>query len=475
MSRHYKEMIKEINDGKNLEIMLPKYTNELSSVFNEYAMLQLSLEYYGLKEMLDEKLEAYEEVTPLVNVIEEIVDLIFSQNKGVAEREALINKIDKCRNHVIQKMEVLTMYTDKLQIYEYVLNRKELEYATEYPVIDEEAFKQQLLQYIFGSKDNYVVNERIKESVGQLPIRLTKSKFYDYLKDSLSIYKESDKASVDSYLYMIKTCAMLYSPENVEDNDYANLKQVIGKLSNVTFDQLTKEEYQQLCSQVLDSSLFINQITDLYLVVQKVLNYLYVYVLSLPYAIDQDVTAMEACNQIITEVHSKFKITMTEEMIIHLHGLFERIEGKQEIIFDKYMLLASVLASVKENHLELVEAIGLSPAIECMLTAEQLCNTSVFIDIHKKQESFPIDSDYVEYQTEQLIAEFMELFKGNPQCVNRAIMASTLSKMPVFFHNSDEVVSYVHSSLEQCHKLEEKTVAMRLLLECIEDAANWSV
>ena len=65
---------------------------------------------------------------------------------------------------------------------------------------------------------------------------------------------------------------------------------------------------------------------------------------------------------------------------------------------------------------------------------------------------------------ESVLTEMDELMKQQPQCLNRAVMANVLSILPVFFSNSNEVLEYAKSSLEQCKNIEEKTVAMRLLL-----------
>ena len=183
---------------------------------------------------------------------------------------------------------------------------------------------------------------------------------------------------------------------------------------------------------------------------------------------------MGTCEAIITGIYGKFYSEITEEEIVGMHELFGQIEGKQEHIFDQYMYLTSTLSAVKENYEEMVDTLALRPVYECLYIAEKLCNTSVFIDIHNDEESFAVDKLYVEHQTEQLTMELMEQFKANPQCVNRAVMASTLSKMPVFFNNTDEVMEYISSSLDQCRNQEEKTVAMRLLMECMDDELTWS-
>lgn len=473
MNRQYKEMIKEINAGKNLEMNLPLYSKEMSSLLTEYGALQFTFEYFGLKEMFEEDLEGYEDAKSLVSKIQAIVDSVFIKKETIAKREELIGSLDSLRNVVMDKMDVLTMYTDQLQIYEYVLNRKELAFASDYEKIEEEVFKQQLLQYIFSTKDNYVINERIKETVGQLPVRMTKSRYFDYVKDSLSIYKDGDKNALDSYLYMLRTCAMLYKPKN-NAVTYDNLHHVVSVLEATSFETLTKEEYQKLCSMLLDSSLFMNQITDLYMVVQKVINYLYVYVLTLPYADQVSEPVMKNAEQLVGIVYRAFDTSFEVAQMDEIHSIFAELEGAQEEIFDKYTYMASVLSAVKENFAELVASMALEAEFSCLYLADKLCNSSVFIDLHQKEDNFAVTEEYLQYQMDQFMMELTEFFKSHPQCVNRAVMASTLSKMPVFFNNTEEVMEYISSSLEQCKNEAEKTVSMRLLLECIEDAMSWS-
>lgn len=95
-----------------------------------------------------------------------------------------VDRIDALRNRIIAKMEILTAYTDIFQIYEYVLNRveyrfSESEFGDEYY---NDRFEKDIYRYITGDKDNTVINMKLSQIVGQVPMRLSKNKFYDMLR-----------------------------------------------------------------------------------------------------------------------------------------------------------------------------------------------------------------------------------------------------------------------------------------------------
>ena len=80
-------------------------------------------------------------------------------------------------------MSVVVSFVDQLRIYEYVFNRVEYQFRDkeEYP-FDKEYyntyFTNDLIHYIFSEKDNVVVNSKIARIIGQLPMRLSKDRFF---------------------------------------------------------------------------------------------------------------------------------------------------------------------------------------------------------------------------------------------------------------------------------------------------------
>ena len=45
------------------------------------------------------------------------------------------------------------------------------------------------MQFILEDEDNMAINRKISQVIGQLPVRLTKNKFFEMLSNGLSIYK----------------------------------------------------------------------------------------------------------------------------------------------------------------------------------------------------------------------------------------------------------------------------------------------
>jgi hypothetical protein len=60
------------------------------------------------------------------------------------------------------------------------------------------------MHYILENKDNVVINGRIAEVVGQLPMRLTRSKFLEYLNEAFSLYKGAMVGTVNDFIYNIR-------------------------------------------------------------------------------------------------------------------------------------------------------------------------------------------------------------------------------------------------------------------------------
>ncbi len=463
MYRKYRELIKQINDGKNLETVLPQYAGELSGLLYEYSLLQSAMEFYSLKEIIDEEDQLEEDALLVVKNLVKWMEEVLKTGDNGSFRELHIKQIDAMRTEVTEKMNDLTMYADQLQIYEYVLNRMELEFEPGNEPISDERFAQRLYQYIFTTKDNIQINRRIQEVVAQLPIRIMKGKYFEYIKESFNCYKDADKSSIDTFIYMLRTSGMVYS---AKDNKHKStfFDDCINTLKDMDYTCLSKEEYEECCKVLKNAVSVISRHSNFYYQLEKVLNGLYVLLLLRPYVLNVNQKVNDNCINIITSTLEHMDSTITEELEVKLSNLFDQLLGIQEQHIEDYQYLSGGIAIIKDSLWELAEAIAIDTHIECLILADKLCGNSIFVDIHQEMESHKVTSDYLEYQLNHLVSDLTELFKTNPQCINRAVMAATLSKLPVFFNNSREVQQYIENSLSQCQNEAEKSVAKELLL-----------
>lgn len=470
MYRKYRELIKQINDGKNLEAVLPEYARELSGLLYEYSLLQSAMEFYSFKEMLEDASDVKEEISSEAQRLCDWVKEVIKTEENGKFREEHLKQIDALRTEVMEKVECLTMYADELQIYEYVFNRKEMEYQEEKKVMADDIFISRLLQYIFGTKDNVLVNQRIQEAVGQLPVRMLKSKYFDYIKDSLYCYKDADQSSIDSFLYMLRTSATIYKPKT-DSKHYSSIKKNIKLLEGLDYTNLSQKDFEKYSKILKDTAYVIAKLSDFNVQIAKTINSLYIFLLMRPYVMSVKEEVEKNCCFILESTAEHLWTPLNEELEETISHVFNELLGIPERHIEEYQYFSGGLSIIKQEYRELPQSMALDSQMECLYIADKLCNNSIFINIHEEEKSHPVTSEYLETQFNHLVTDLTELFKKHPQCINRAVMAATLSKLPVFFNNMQEVKEYMEQSLFQCKNASEKSAAKELLLSIMAQEA----
>lgn len=132
MNHKVKKILGELKNGaEGAEV---EYINTLAENYRDYASVVLTLNYYILYET------GYEEKnynTPeLLGYIQDVNGIIrrYIVNNEVVDSK-VINDIDKIRNNIIYKLDLLLNYTAKLYIYEYILNRLEYNFEDRKSVV----------------------------------------------------------------------------------------------------------------------------------------------------------------------------------------------------------------------------------------------------------------------------------------------------------------------------------------------------
>lgn len=470
MSRDIRKVLKEIDKGKNLEENLPVYLNCLADSYRKTAVLHMAFHYDTLFEQFMDREEAIaEDMKELTLLLEQSLNTYF-QTSG--EYSEILGTLLKERSVIIEKMQVLTAYVDRLSNYEYVLNRLEPEFHEgTMQTFEDEEFIQRLRIYLFKEKDPVIANDRIREVVGQLPVRMAKSKFYDILEQSIGLYKNNERESLESFLYMIRTAGSLYTCDGME-RYFLEEKEEMSYFDALDYDSLTTEEYDSAVKRLTALAAHFEGLSDDYVSVCELLNELIVCILT---DFRKDEEKLSGILKKETECLSFQALYDNsddlEERLDQVADLFIFLEGEQESAMERKDML--------EAHLS--EAVELGSGMENfknrlkdMEKASMLLTSSVFAELPKPKEDGAevefIVSDYeAKKKAADLIDEFDSYFKSHTKRLNRAVMANTLSKVPVFFHNSEEVTAYVTNALTKCKENSEKTVCMYLLNEILEE------
>lgn len=464
-----KDLVRAIKKGKELEKNLPIYRNRLFDIYHQVSLLHVTMDYFVLYETLQEKsgkengylADTISEINQVIQTI--FIDGIF----GEEEKKEQIARILSARDEVIRMMKILTMYTDKLQIYEHVVNRMELKFENQIELADVDTFVQKVYQYIFSGKDNVVINESIKEVLAELPVRMARSKYFQMIENSMSVYKDADKSALDRFVYMLETSAMLYEPEGVGEY-FLDIKEFSDRLGKMCFSAMSEAEFRMVYDELQEKAEFIEEVADLYVSIQGLLNSLYCYETSFQ-GQEHEKESEQACLAIIKGVNQLFAEGNWADIPQKIQEKLVLTEGKQESLVEEMMQLEAGLMDIQMGQEEKLEQLGMLADFDKLDAMQQLLAASgTFVEFEEEAVEETADEAYVMEETAKLLEKLKVQFAENEMCVNRAVIAATISKFPVFFTSSKEVEEYIRESLERCQDDAERQASMNVIQAIME-------
>lgn len=474
--RHNKKLENEIKNGENLEINLPIFMNDMASAYYSYACSNFVMQYYDFYEgLVDKYITLDENACRLLNGINEVVrDSLLKEFDGQV-RETSILKLDAIRQEIICYMKVLTAYTDIFTLYEYTMNRMELRYQDNLDDIDNDVVANEILNFIFSERENVTINERIKLMLSQMPVRMTKTKFFDLLNNALSIYEGGDKSSLDNFVYMIRSAAGVDSPEGM-DCYFGILKECKDAFHSADFNGMEEELYQQLDKKLKTAITTLLTTTESYYAMQQVLNYLYTIVLNQPYALTDASASLTQLIRIVEAVNEGFLMEQKESIGEELISLFSYTEGKLERDMMDVQMLEGTLDMITNQHTSVLSAFMLEQRYECLIYSSKLISSSLFVELNTindiKNTNQNVSKEDIKCAFETLYKELGEALQNQPKLINRAMIASVLKELPVFFADKKEIADYIKNSLASCRDVSEKQASVRLMYELIEESRS---
>lgn len=472
MDKSMTNISRNVRSGKILVDNISPLFNYMANQYHDYAGVRLVMHYYTFYESyLDDGDTWSDEAKEIMTQINNVIEKNILSNHKENEMEKTIRFVDELRSSIMKRMKLLTAYTDIFQIYEYILNRVEYRFKDELITLEDEEFAKEVLRYIFDTQDNMIINEKIKEIVGQLPIRMTKQKYFELLKESIRLYQGADQDTLDKFLYMLRTSAMLYPKEDMITY-YPKLWEQKASLDMINYKEINNSDFIEAESILKQATLFLERETSVYYSLQEIINEVYAILLCEPYV---GVTGSkpenkeEIINTILRSINDAFLNNNKNEFFIELMEKFSEIEGVQEELSYDLANLEDALYEVDKNHRELVESMMMDKLLNVLLRTKDLLSNSLFIDWNEENNINKVTEEVVKNEATQLEGELTALFAEQDRVVARAVMANTLSKIPVFFQDHKEVMEYVRYSIERCTDLYEKTACVEIIRDIMSE------
>ncbi|MBE5922669.1 MAG: hypothetical protein E7269_07950 [Lachnospiraceae bacterium] len=465
-----RKLVKEISQGKNPQTNLSRYAQRLMGWYHEYAYVRLAMNYYGLYEIRAEEDAEYEipigghdVVGAYLEKFHGIIGNLLAKGENVQEKSAAgMEKVQALRGSIIEKMEVLTAYTDIFNLYEHVLNRVEYRFKDgELPEgYSDEDFCRKLMKYIVRDEESAVINSKIGEIIGELPVRLTKQKFFELLDTGISVYLGTDRQGLNDFLYRIRTSAGLDVPQT-DLSGFEDLALAYDEFKKCDFANITKEDYENLSKMIVRLSEYLSEMANQYMLLMEQLNDAYIIFSSEPYAF-LDAKEISACTKILENVRSAF--TTDEKSLDEANDMLIFLEGVQEELYEKISAYAYIVDDVCSGQKENLIKYQLVDCYKRLTDMASLTSGSIFINLEKEADGeLPVDEVYLAEKKAILYKDLETFFKANCRMVNRSVMTTMIAGLPVFFQNLTQLQDFIYTSLEQCRDKAEKIACVEVL------------
>lgn len=485
MSNAMRDCVRRLGRNRDVESLLPEYIGQSMAVHRDYARLKLMMEYYVFYEIIQEGINPYiDSAADIAQRLHQIIGQVFcgTDRLSAEDTQRLKEDLAGLRGEVTDRMQVMTAYVDRFVIYEYILNRVQYRFTDQEMMSSDADFAQDVVNFLFSTKDTMTVNQNIRLVLGQLPVRMARSRYFDLLRDSISVYQGSDAGSLEEYLYMFRMSAMLYETDDMK-KFLTEFIPVLQEFDALDYEQIDRETYEIYAEKLRVNSSKLNDISDLYLLIQRLINALYSIVAAEPYCAGDNKNM--AADVVIRGIHDLFlngdgdvwselgeeRPETDEEKLYSLGRYFTQIEGQQELAYESIMMADAILQETMEAQREKIDALGLAAQFEVLWQLMQLCSGSDFVSLEREERDNRVTEQQAEEAAAKLITELKEAFSHQSRMVRRAVMANTLEKMPMFFTSAQEVVDYVCQSLAQCEDDAEK-YASKLLIQGLMAGEN---
>lgn len=476
MSNKLRECVKKLHSNKEVGDLLPEYLKQSMILHDGYTRIKLMMEYYMFYEVVTEDINPYIAMAKeMITSLNETVGQAMSDTLDDTQRKQLVDHILAMRTEVIDRMQVLTGYVDCFVVYEYILNRIQYRFDEKEVLPEDTAFAQEVMNFIFGSNDNVTINDNLRVVLGQLPMRMTRSHYFDLIKNCISVYKGSEIESLEGFLYMFRTSAMLYK-HPAQEQYFTEFAGVLQELMEADYEHMDRTLYELYAEKVRVSASKLNDLSDLYMQIGQIINGVYTLVVTEPYCVDEE--KMTVVDDVIRGINALFlekeiDLWQREDLLTEedrLNWLAEKlpaVEGQQEKLYQSVNVAEAALDELLEGRAEEIEAAGLSDAFIKLHHLSQLNSSSVFAPLESQESAGIVTAEIVEQETEKLLSELKELFQGRSRMFRRAIMAATVEKLPTFFKSAQEIADYMMNALNQCDDEAEKYASKQLILEMI--------
>lgn len=458
------KLLARLQKGEGYEEPLSLYTVQMLHLEYEYSVVLTSLQYYTLGEVVSDAME--QNNAEDIGVTEDFMELFTRLQSCVYDcfvadgtnRETLAEaakRVSRIREEIMHKMQMLICYTDNFQLYEYVTNRLEAGVLDKITDVDVTELCERIFEFIFEDKDNIAVNNKLQMVIPQLPVRMTKEKFFDMASQAFSRYQGYPRNNFNEFVERIRSTALLDTPKGYE-TEYPEIYAAIKKFAGMDYQKLSKEEFVNVQEELVAQAGHIEQLVTNYLMLVDVVNSLYAAALAMPYAnVVSD--ALSNSRDIIRLVYAALDGSdaekdrqakdwdeATDKLVL--------LEGAQEQLMEELASYEGIFYEVYESVRSMADTDGeVCEKLKIMDDMQKLLSNSSFVYLDgDENEDVLTKAEDIDEASRRFKEDMAALLEGKPRMLKRAYMAAVIGQLPAIFSNTREVQEYIEYTLTHC-------------------------
>ncbi|MGN1085279.1 MAG: hypothetical protein ACI4QX_09745 [Lachnospiraceae bacterium] len=418
---------KDLLAGREPEKNLPRYLKGLAGGYYRMANYNLAMQYTAFTEAVrDGELKLTDRTKKHATLVKQLVETLLSDRMVPEDFERPLQELNDMRGEISAAMEVLTAYTDKLYLYEYVLRRLAPAMEDTVEDVDSYAALEEMSGYLFCEEEQELLLERLSRVVSELPVRMTKGKFMEWVRSAASVYKESDAESLNRAFYMLYSASGLYEPEGMEE--FPEYGEALQYFSSLDYRSLTEEQYREAKTKLEAVTESIGALTEVYLSLIDLVNSLMMLFLTAPYVMPEDLKKAEACMEV-------FRLLMREELYSEdeIAEAFAAFEGAPEVLEESLFREETYLEELPVSE-ELISAMMQKVLYTRIVYAKRLHTSSMFVSLEEEQNVCEFEE-----ALNKFCERLSETLENGQRAVNRAVMAQVIHTLPLPFTKKSEV------------------------------------
>ncbi len=460
-------VIRNLKKKKYTKENLEHFSRYMKNMENRMAMLQLAMNYpifYETISELEQKQNCPACVAEAVLEIRNLIEKYVINDCSDAEASEGCMAAAALRKRITEYMKTLSAYGDWMNLYEYVLNRKEYNFrdSSHIAKLSDNELTSQVMQYLAGEQDNQTAQIYTAQVITQLPMRMTKKRFFQILEDGLRVYIGSEKKSVDDLAEMLMQSAVAEEPDDQKlFADLAEKKESIGAALD---QELDSDRFEAVYDCMEKTFSDLNSYMDCVMLEQEIVNDLYIVLLTRAVTC-QDLIEKQNCMDILEEVNRAFSDPERPDIEEVLEDLFVQLEGIQEYLHDQLERYESVLEDLpKETGMP-----EMDETLKYLGWCVKLHSASIFAELEQQADTIEADEAYVMETAGKLCQMYQQQFAAMPKMMIRGVMSAALGLLPLFVRNYTDVEDYISTSLQNCTDTAEKLACTELLLSMMDD------